>query len=211
MHSPEDPCSLLLVVVSRYPSPIHAYVEFVAVFVASSFQPRVMQNVSIKRDIDVDDFVNSVEQFDILVVPGGGGFTADRIPQAPGVGEALKAFVSLPPRNDQPRILVSICSDVFFLAQTGLLAGRIVTGHYASLGELKTICEKHGGSRVVRQHYVTSGVVQGTRIIVCGGITRGFDATLYLIELQHGLLVAEKARATMDAHWRREALPFGTF
>lgn len=169
------------------------------------------QNVSIKRDIDVDDFLNIVERFDILIIPGGGGFTADRIPSVPGVGEALQAYISLPPRNDQPRILVSICAGVFFLAQTGLLAGRVVTGHYASLGELKKICEKHGGSHVVRQHYVNSGVVQGTRIIVSGGITSGFDATLYLIELQHGLVVAEKARATMDAHWRREALPFGTF
>ena len=169
------------------------------------------QNVRIARDIDVAAFVSTAEKFDILIVPGGGGFTADHIPPAQGVQEILRTFTSLPPRDNQCRKLVSICAGVFFLAQTGMLVDRVVTGHYASLGELKKLCEKHGGSHVVRQHYVDSGLVGGVRVIVSGGITSGFDATLYLIELQHGVGVAEKARATMDAHWRREALPFGTF
>lgn len=168
------------------------------------------QGVSVVRHTDTSEFVKSPTKYDILIVPGGPGFTADNMPTVPGLVAALEAFKSLPSQSDRARIIMSICAGSFFLAQAGLLRGKSVTGHPFFLAELKKLCDRNGGSNVLRQHYVDAGTLDtGTRIITSGGITSGFDSTLYLVELEQGLACAEKARAIMDTNWRREALPAG--
>lgn len=171
------------------------------------------QNVPITRDISTDEALEQLASFDILLVPGGGGFSEKTIPDQPGVKSVIKAFSQLPASTERhtPRYIVSICAGVFFLAEQGLLKGKTVTVHYASLAELQKVCDANGGSKVVRQHYVDCGVLEqnGTRIITSGGIASGLDAAFYLAEKVWGFEYAEKARATMDAVWRREALPAG--
>ncbi|KAK4495029.1 hypothetical protein PRZ48_013356 [Zasmidium cellare] len=169
------------------------------------------QDISIYRHTSIEEMVQEIEKFDVLIIPGGGGFTADKIPEAPGLKSVLKTFIALPPRESNPRVLISICAGVFFLAEEGLLKGKVATSHYSALGDIQKLCDRHGGTKIVRQHYVDVGDVDGLRVIVSGGITSGFDAALYLVEVQQGFEVAEGARAVMYAWWRREALPFGTF
>lgn len=104
-----------------------------------------------------------------------------------------------------------ICAGAFFLTKAGLLQDKVATSHNGSLGELQKLRNRHDGTKIVRQHYVDIGDVNGMRVIVSGRITSGFDVTLYLIEVQQGVEVAERARTVMDTTWRSEALLFGTF
>ena len=178
--------------------------------VADTETSQASQGVSIVRHIDTPSFLKSPSEYDVLIVPGGGGFTADKVPEAPGLVAALEAFKELPSQPNRSRSIMSICAGSFFLAQAGILKGKSATGHPFFLAELGKLCDRNGGSNVVRQHYVDAGTIAtGTRIITSGGITSGFDSTLYMVEQQQGIECAEKARAIMDADWRREALPAG--
>ncbi|KAF2170444.1 hypothetical protein M409DRAFT_19266 [Zasmidium cellare ATCC 36951] len=178
---------------------------------AETDESETSQNVSIHRHTGIEELVQNIDKYDVLILPGGGGFTADTVPDVPGLKNVMKAFTALQPRESNPRVLLTICAGVFFLAEAGLLVNKVATSHYFSLRDLQKLCDRHGETKIVRQHYVDVGDVGGTRVVVSGGITSGFDATLYLVEMQQGLGVAEKARAVLDAGWRREALPFGTF
>lgn len=182
---------------------------FKVTIAAESAQSETTQDVTVSRHVDIAEFMTDIAEIDVLIVPGGGGFNADCVPHVPGLKKVLTAFINLPPRNGHPRILLSICAAAFFLAETGVLTGKVATCHYASLPELQKFCNRYGGTHLVRQHYVDVGNVNGLDIVVSGGITSGFDATLYVVEKLMGFDLAEKSRATMDALWRREALPHG--
>ena len=144
------------------------------------------QDTAIKRDITAEDFIANKESFDILVIPGGGGFTSESMPQPAGLLSALRAFKQLDGQGR--RVILSICAGSFFLGQVGLLEGKVATVHPRSLADLKRLCAKHGGSTIVRQHYVDAGLSStGIRIVTSAGITSGFDAALYVVETEHGL------------------------
>ncbi|KAJ4152795.1 hypothetical protein LMH87_009315 [Akanthomyces muscarius] len=169
------------------------------------------QGTAIKREITTEDFIANKKSFDILVIPGGGGFTGESMPQPAGLLSALREFKQLDGGQGQ-RVILSICAGSFFLGQAGLLEGKVATAHPKSLADLKRLCAKHGGSTIVRQHYVDAGLSEtGIRIVTSAGITSGFDAALYVVETEHGFPAADMARAIMDAEYRREALPFGIF
>ncbi|KAF9871442.1 hypothetical protein CkaCkLH20_11089 [Colletotrichum karsti] len=173
------------------------------------------QGITIGRDVTIDKMISHIADFDVLLIPGGHGFSNDNPPNVPSVTRVIEAFLSLPSRGKQhqERFILSICAGAFFLAQAGILSGRTATAHYGRLTDLSLFANRHGtgGTRVVRQHYVDCGVDEerGLRIITSGGITSGLDATLYLAECLFGKDVAEAASATLDYTWRREMTPFG--
>ena len=168
------------------------------------------QGVKVGRDVDIPTLLSDLPKFDILIIPGGGGFSADSVVEAPGVREVLEAFAALPARPDSPRVIMSICAGAFFLAEAGMLVGKIATTHYAFLQELDKVGRRQGDIKIVRQHYVDAGVTaNGTQVITSGGIVSGFDSTLYLLEQHFGFEVAERSRAIMDAAWRKEMTPYG--
>lgn len=94
------------------------------------------------------------------------------------------------------------------LASVGVLAGRRATTHYGLLSQLQELCDKHGQTEISRKRYVDGGFLEtGTRVITSGGITSGFDVSLYVIELLCGYACAERAADVLDYQWRRsEAL-----
>ena len=179
--------------------------------VADSDLSTTSAGIVIKRDLNTELFLQNVENYDILVLPGGGAFTAENFPQPAGLLKSLEAFKQLDGKGGQ-RVIMSICAGSFFLAAASLLKGKVATAHPFSLPELRKLCDKHGGSTVVRQHYVDAGLSDnGIGLIVSGGITSGFDAALYLVEKEQGYPMSERVRAVMDAEYRREALPYGIY
>ncbi|KAF2718861.1 class I glutamine amidotransferase-like protein [Polychaeton citri CBS 116435] len=186
---------------------------FTLTIVAEKELSSTSENVHIPRHITLEEGVKGIAKYDVLLIPGGGGFTADHIPSAPAVEQMIEAFMTLPARPGQPRCIMSICAGSCFLARAGLLKGKVATSHPLTLPEIQKYCDRtngQGSTKIVRQHYVDAGVSEnGTVIITTGGITSGFDGALYVIEVFCGLDVAQKAQWIMDSAWRREALPFG--
>lgn len=118
---------------------------------------KTSQNVGITRDVDISTMLSELDSFDVLIIPGGGGFTVEQIPAAPGVREVLNSWAKLPARVDRARVIMSICAGAWFLADAGLLVGKTATTHYAYLAGLTEVGRRHGKLNVVRQHYVDAG------------------------------------------------------
>ncbi|EAW16967.1 uncharacterized protein NFIA_003210 [Aspergillus fischeri NRRL 181] len=85
-----------------------------------------------------------------------------------------------------------------------ILAGRRATTHYTIIPELAELCAKYGQTEIVRKRFVDAGLLDnGVRVVSSGGISSGFDAALYVVEVFCGLLCAEKASDVLDYQWRR--------
>jgi transcriptional regulator GlxA family with amidase domain len=78
------------------------------------------------------DIKNS-PQLDTLVIPGGSG-VRDR-------KTAAKIVAWIESRSHRLRRIVAVCTGVYGLAASGLLAGRRVTTHWRYARDLKTSCE----------------------------------------------------------------------
>lgn len=129
-------------------------------FVAESgvvFQPqRTLQNAPI---------------LDTLIVPGGKGL------QKPYIAKMVSAFVKA--RALRTRRIVSICTGIYGLAPTGLLAGRKVTTHWRFAPDVARrfpdLCISDNAIFVKDGPFYTSA-----------GVTAGIDLSLSLIEEDYG-------------------------
>lgn len=93
---------------------------------------------------------------------------------------------------------------LFFLVSAGILAGRRATTHYTIIPELAELCAKYGQTEVIRKRFVDAGLLDnGVRLVSSGGISSGFDAALYVVEVLCGLPGAEKASDVLDYQRRR--------
>ncbi|MDX3243617.1 GlxA family transcriptional regulator [Streptomyces sp. ME18-1-4] len=124
-----------------------------------------------------DDDLNHVEPAHTLVVPGGAG-TADPDPAlVRRIGELAA----------EAERVVSVCTGAFLLAETGLLAGRRATTHWAYCDSL---ARRHPDIDVDPEPiYVKDGNTASS-----AGVTAGIDLALALVEEDLGrdaaLLVA---------------------
>ncbi|KAL9608360.1 MAG: hypothetical protein Q9167_006802 [Letrouitia subvulpina] len=146
--------------------------------------------ITIKRHRSIADARGQLENYDILIVPGG------PLPVIQGIidsnGEEyqfIKAFIDT--SKNEERILMSVCSGAFILGATGILAGKTATTHSLALDGLKDICDEAsrklggGNTKVMKARYVDGGLTKaGMRVITSGGISCGFDASLYLASLK---------------------------
>jgi transcriptional regulator GlxA family with amidase domain len=112
---------------------------------------------------------------DTLIIPGGLALLE------PQIGKPLAAFVKA--RARCTRRIVSICSGIYGLAMTGLLAGRNVTTHWRYAQDVA--------------HRFPDLQVDGNAIFLkdgpfytSAGATAGIDLTLSLIEEDYGARVA---------------------
>ncbi|KAG2019157.1 hypothetical protein GB937_005450 [Aspergillus fischeri] len=145
-----------------------------------------LQDLIIKRNISFEQATSSLAQFDVLIVPGASYLVT-------------KELCS----TDFPVIQI-IQNGAFFLASAGILAGRRATTHYTIIPELAELCAKYGQTEIVRKRFVDAGLLDnGVRVVSSGGISSGFDAALYVVEVFCGLLCAEKASDVLDYQWRR--------
>lgn len=171
------------------------------------------QRVAIKRQISWEQAAASLADYDILIAPGS--FFVETMavcddPESPLI-KMLQDFSKLPTSTSKTgqRILLSICSGSFFLAAAGLLDGRRVTTHYTMISQLETLAAKFGKTEVSRHIFVDAGLLDsGVRIISSGGLTSGFDASLYTVELMCGEECAAFASEVLEHPCRKSQAIF---
>ncbi len=137
---------------------------------------------------------DEVTDVDVLMVPGGGGWSRA------AHDEMTLAFI----RKWAPRALVvSICTGSLILAAAGVLDGlaattkcRVVPSECSPMDELAK-----AEVRVLRQVLL----VDNGRVITGGGVTLGIDTTFYLIARRYGETAADKIAHLMEYDTARAA------
>jgi len=112
---------------------------------------------------------------DTLIVPGGGGL------RKPEIANPIAAFVRA--RAGHTRRIVSICTGLYGLARTGLLAGRNVTTHWHHAQNIARLFPE------LQVDYNAIFLKDG-RFYTSAGATAGIDLSLALVEEDYGPRVA---------------------
>jgi transcriptional regulator GlxA family with amidase domain len=118
---------------------------------------------------------NNAPLLDTLIIPGGSAIRKS------AVNEAISAFIKA--RLASTRRIASVCTGIYGLAATGLLAGRKVTTHW------------HHASNVARcfpnlQVNANAIFIKDGQFYTSGGATAGIDLALSLIEEDYGQRVS---------------------
>jgi len=96
--------------------------------------------------------------------------------------------------TENAKVVASVCTGAFILAEAGLLAGRKVTTHWEDIDAL-------------RENYPELTVIDGERwidegkFITSGGISAGIDMSLHLVSRFLGPELAEKTARQMEYEW----------
>jgi cyclohexyl-isocyanide hydratase len=123
----------------------------------------------------------SLEDYDLLVVPGG--------PKAKELSLDL-SFVNWIKTAAQVPTKVSVCSGALLLGAAGFLKGKKATTHAVRLEDLKLYCTEVSDKRIVDEGDV----------MTCGGVTAGIDLGLYLCGKFVSIDAKEIIRHRMDYH-----------
>jgi len=92
------------------------------------------------------------------------------------------------------RLVASVCTGAFLLAEAGLLAGLDVTTHWEDIDDLEN---GYAELAVIRgRRWVDSG-----RIVTSGGISAGIDMSLHLVERLADRDLAVKTARQMEYAW----------
>ncbi|SRR6266404_5051447 len=112
---------------------------------------------------------------DTLIVPGGSGL------RKPDVNRSVSAFVRA--RAGSTRRIASVCSGIYGLAPTGLLAGRNVTTHWE---QARNVARRFPDLKVNDNAIF----IKDGKFYTSAGATAGIDLSLSLIEEDYGPRVA---------------------
>jgi transcriptional regulator GlxA family with amidase domain len=128
------------------------------------------------------------ERPDLLVVPGGGWASrrasgAWREAQRGVVPDAIAA------RLTAGTTLAGVCTGGMLIATAGILVGRPAVTHHSALDDLAAC-----GAEVIG----AARVVDDGDILTSGGVTAGIDLALWIVELRHGLVAADRAAAQIE-------------
>ncbi len=123
---------------------------------------------------------------DVLVVPGGQG-TRQEV-NNPTLINWIASVAA------QARYNTSVCTGSFMLGKAGLLEGRNVTTHWASLDRMAESFPQVTVERGVR--WVDEG-----QIVTSAGISAGIDMSLHMVERILGREVAEMTAKQMEYSW----------
>jgi len=127
---------------------------------------------------------------DLLVVPGGQGTRRE---------VANPRFIGwLKRRAAEAQLTASVCTGAFLLAETGILAGKTATTHWASverLAQTYTMLHARGDAR-----FVDEG-----DIVTSAGVSAGIDMALYVVgRLRGAEIAAQTARQMEYDHYKPE-------
>ena len=160
--------------------------------IAQTSSIRAVSALSVRVDVLLQDALENISEYDILVVPGGPPSVLQpmvdgNVPEI----ELIRNFACLPRTTSRrPRLLFSVCTGAFLLGATGVLSGLTVTTHHRAINTLRDICGKFGDSRepptnVVHKRYVDGGFIKGdaVQVVTAGGISSGLDASFYVVRL----------------------------
>jgi transcriptional regulator GlxA family with amidase domain len=125
---------------------------------------------------------------DTLVVPGGSGL------RKPQIGKPVAAFVKA--RAGRTRRIASICTGIYGLAGTGLLAGRKVTTHWR---HAKNVAHRFPELQVDDNAIF----LKDGPFYTSAGATAGIDLSLSLIEEDYGPRVAMAVARELVVYLKR--------
>ncbi len=120
---------------------------------------------------------------DLLVVPGGQG-TRQEVSNPKLIGWIKR-------RAAEARLTTSVCTGAFLLAETGILAGKTVTTHWASverMAQTYTMVHVRGDAR-----FVDEG-----DIVTSAGVSAGIDMALYVVGRLKGAAIAARTARQME-------------
>ncbi|KAG8528890.1 uncharacterized protein KY384_006579 [Bacidia gigantensis] len=166
--------------------------------------------LTVSTDLTIDDATESIQDFDILIVPGGQpSIITGMIEQKHPILRVIEAFTrqGSKPGSGQ-RIVLSVCTGALFLAAAGAFKGMKVTTHHLALEILRQI---EPSAEVVSHtvgagdgRYIDGGVnANGVRVISAGGVTCGLDASLFIGELKAGREAADYTARMLEHEWKR--------
>lgn len=130
-----------------------------------------------------DHTLDDAPHLDLLVVPGGMG-TRVEVANPRLIGWIKR-------RAAEAQLVTSVCTGSFLLAETGMLAGKTATTHWASVERMRetyTMVTVRGDAR-----YVTDG-----DIVTSAGISAGIDMSLAVVSRLRGEKVAEEVARRME-------------
>ncbi|KAI9895042.1 MAG: hypothetical protein M1814_000267 [Vezdaea aestivalis] len=97
--------------------------------------------MTVRAQIDMEEAYERLEEFDVLIVPGG---DSDAIIKKSAEPIALvKAFADLQTKDStKERTILSICTGSLFLAQAGVLQGLSATTHPDYYTQMENLCKE---------------------------------------------------------------------
>ena len=98
-------------------------------------------------------------------------------------------------QNAQIKMIASVCTGVFLLAQAKVVTEQKVTTHWGDIDELRESFPKLQVIENIR--WVDEG-----RMITSGGISAGIDMSLHLVEKLHSLKLASMTARQMEFDWQ---------
>ncbi len=129
---------------------------------------------------------------DLLVVPGGQG-TRQEVSNPKLIGWIKR-------RAAEASLTTSVCTGAFLLAETGILAGKTVTTHWASverMAQTYTMVHVRGDAR-----FVDEG-----DIVTSAGVSAGIDMALYVVGRLKGAEIAAKTARQMEYDHYKPDMP----
>ncbi|GAB3881742.1 DJ-1/PfpI family protein [Spirosoma agri] len=140
--------------------------------------------------------LNDHPKADIIIVPGGGGFHADRTPFGSRRELENPAILNWIRRSaETAELVLSVCTGSLLLAKAGLLESRSATTHYLAIDSLAQLAPTT--TILPNERYVDNGT-----IITSAGISAGIDMSLYTLSKLLGKDVAdETARYMQYDYW----------
>lgn len=134
---------------------------------------RARNGLTVYPDYDFND----APDFDILIIPGGYGAEEIEIHNP-------KVISWIQSRMKKVKIMASVCTGAFLLAEAGLLNGRKATTHWMDIDRLEREYTRIRVQRDVKY-------VDQDSIITSGGISAGINMSFYLVKKLMGQDVAE--------------------
>jgi len=130
--------------------------------------------------IKADKRLSELSTYDVIVVPGG-----------PGVNNAMKnkrLLQEIRKAYESGKIVSSICTGAFVLAQAGILEGKKATTYHTELNKLP----KYGAVPVKQRVVVEGNVITGA------GVSASVDVGLKIIEVVFGRETAAKVAERIE-------------
>ncbi|KAF2264361.1 class I glutamine amidotransferase-like protein [Lojkania enalia] len=111
-------------------------------FVGPSAAMTSTHGLTIKADMDYEDANDEIEDFDVIIVPGGEG-VFDVLKNKTEPLNLLKNYVQLQEKNPaKERTVLAISTGALIPAQLGMLEGLAATTHPDYYTRLETICQE---------------------------------------------------------------------
>lgn len=130
---------------------------------------------------------------DVLVVPGGASDSETAGRRVQQRHSPTVDFVR--ERGRAARLVGSVCTGAFILAEAGLLAGRRANTHWRYRGELAALMRERGeGIEIVAERVVWDGET----LVTGGGVTSGIDVALAAVERLCGPAVHRLVHAGLE-------------